>query len=257
MTKRFPILLVAGLTLALGACATDETPDGAEEHEITTETEAERDARLADEREGLPAAGETDEGREARELLTDAVEVAQKMRAEDDLRQLLTETKGVFIVPDYGKGAVGIGVQAGEGVLLARDGGAWSAPVFYDIGAISVGPQLGAAGGEIALLLMTDEALDSFKGDQDFDLTADAGLTLVDYSARVEERLGEDDDVILWSDTEGAFAGASLGVTGLNWDEEENRSYYEDDSVTADTILSGEVTDPKSDELQRALANTA
>ncbi len=56
------------------------------------------------------------------------------------------------------------------------------------------------------MLLMTDRALNSFKGNNTFSLNADAGLTIINYSARGQASVGKG-DVIFWADTEGAFAG--------------------------------------------------
>ena len=33
-------------------------------------------------------------------------------------------------------------------------------------------------------------------------------------------------DVIVWSDTEGLFTGATIGVSDIQFDEEDNRAFY-------------------------------
>ncbi len=41
------------------------------------------------------------------------------------------------------------------------------------------------------MLLMTDRALNSFKGNNTFSLNADAGLTIINYSARGQASIGK------------------------------------------------------------------
>lgn len=81
------------------------------------------------------------------------------------LKQLLGKAKGVFLVPEFGRGAVIVivGGRGGAGLVLAKDNGQWSDPAFYDFGAISLGAQAGGSGGKVAFLLMTDKAVDAFK----------------------------------------------------------------------------------------------
>jgi lipid-binding SYLF domain-containing protein len=173
------------------------------------------------------------------------------MKRDPELARLLGQARGVFLVPNYGRGAALVGASGGEGLLLARSDGGWSGPAFYDVGSISVGAQLGASGGAIAMLLMNQEALDRFRSDQSFSLGADADVTLLDYSARAQADLGEA-DVVLWSDAEGAFAGASLRVSDIDWDEDQNHGFY-DRSATPEAILSGRMKSDEAESLRQKL----
>lgn len=191
----------------------------------------------------------------AAQLVDKAAGTLRKMMAEPKLRKLLAKASGVFIVPTYVRAGAVVGGRGGEGVLLGHSQGKWSDPVFYNIGGISVGAQLGAEAGEIAMLLMDDRALGQFQGENDFSLNAGAKLTLTQYSGTGNTGVGKDDaNVIFWSSTEGAFAGATLGATNLSWDEEENKSYY-GKRATAQDILSGQVSDNKQGPLQQALSS--
>lgn len=245
------IVAMAGISAALGACDTDaERRTTEEEVTPTTAPPVERSNEIE------PVAGNENEQpnldnqgdrSEAAELLSEAAATLQEMKSEPKLRQLLEKSKGVFIVPDYGRGAAGIGVRGGEGVLLAHQGEQWSGPVFYDIGGISLGAQLGAEAGEIAMLLMSEQALNSFRGNNTFSLNAGANLTVVDYSGLSQASLGKDaGDVVFWSGTEGAFAGVSLSATDISWDDDENAAYYGKQQVTPTDVLSGKVKAPPS-----------
>ena len=192
---------------------------------------------------------------DARDLVQGAATVVDRMQRDPELAKLLQQAEGVFIVPKYGKGAAIIGARGGEGVLVARGQNGttddWTGPLFHDIGAISVGPQIGAAGGDIAMLLMNEEAVQSFTDDDNFSLNADAGFTLVDYSAEGQASAGKG-DVILWSDMEGAFAGVALSVTDISVNEDENEAYY-DRQTTPEQILSGQVQSQHADALLQKL----
>ena len=52
--------------------------------------------------------------------VNDAVAVAQKMLEEPRMKELLQQAKGVFIVPTYGRAALGVGASGGAGVLLIK-----------------------------------------------------------------------------------------------------------------------------------------
>jgi lipid-binding SYLF domain-containing protein len=127
--------------------------------------------------------------------------------------------------------------------MVAREGSTWSNPVFYHVGGISLGARFGAEGGRTAMLLMTDRALNNFKQQSHFSLNTNAGLTLMDLSANSHDSAGEA-DVVLWSDTPGAYAGAMLGINDVSYDDNANRAYYRANNVSAERILSGEIMNP-------------
>ena len=70
------------------------------------------------------------EMKKATEHVNKAVQVVQQMQATPEMRALLQRAKGVFVVPDYGGAALGIGARGGAGVLLVRSGDSWSSPAF-------------------------------------------------------------------------------------------------------------------------------
>lgn len=195
--------------------------------------------------------------KDAQEQVNEALRVVQTMKKDQRLTGLLERAQGVLIAPDYMKAAVGVGGRGGEGVLLLKRDGQWSGPAFYNFGRVSAGLQAGASAGSVAMLLMTQDAVQPFTSQKNnFALDATAGLTVVDYSAERQATAGEP-DVILWSDTAGLFAGASVGVSGFVRDEEENRAYYRKQATTRE-IFSGTVKNPHADALRDALpARTA
>ncbi len=199
-----------------------------------------------------------DEAADAQEQVDEAVKVVNQMKRDPKIAQLLDQARGVFIVPDYAKGALVVGGEGGEGVALLKTAGAvrdWSAPAFFNIGGITLGAEAGGEAGAIAMLLMSDKAAEMFMSqNNNFSLDANAGLTIVNWSAKAQGSAGKG-DVIVWADTEGAFAGVGIGVSDINRDEDENAAYY-GKSISPHEILGGQVTTARAKELRDAL-NTA
>ncbi len=198
-----------------------------------------------------PGAADRDDARDAVQHVNKALQVVRKMERDPQLKDLLKTAKGVFIVPDYGRAALGVGAQGGAGVLLVHSNGKWSGPAFYNLGGISLGVQAGASAGQIAMLLMDDKALNSFGTNNKFSLNADAGLTIVNYSARAHGTAGRG-DIVMWSDTEGLFGNLSVSVTDVNYDEHETAAYY-GKSVAPTAVVSGATTTAKADALLHAM----
>lgn len=235
--------VLAGL-LSAGAAQAENEKDRMN-HESTDRAQA----------TATPGAGvqarDTDEAREAIAQVQGATEVLSEMKQDPGTEALLERAQGLFILPQYGRGAAIVGARGGEGVLVVRNDNGWAGPAFYDYGGLTVGAQAGGKGGSIVMILMTEEAVEGFKGDTDFSVTADAGLTIAEYSEQAQASL-PDNDVVVWSDTEGLFAGAAIGMTGIRRDADDNRAYY-DRTASVDQIFMGSVTNPHSKELHEEL----
>ena len=189
---------------------------------------------------------------DAVEQLQEAREVLTEMRTDAELAAVLDNAHGVFVVPEYGRAALGVGVRGGEGVLLVRDGTA-NRPVLYDFGGASIGLQAGAEGGSIAMVLTSERALDSFVQKNNWSLNADAGLTVVDWSAKAQASAGKG-DVIVWSDTKGLLGDLSVGITDIRFDEEETAAFYDTTTkdLTRQKIVIGVIKVPEGREIAGA-----
>jgi lipid-binding SYLF domain-containing protein/predicted outer membrane protein len=196
----------------------------------------------------------SEQARQARAELDEAVQVVQRMKSDPGVTDILGRAKGVFIMPDYGRAALGLGVQGGQGVLVTRKSDSFSNPVFYNMGGSSIGAQAGAAVGQVALLLMTDKAVKNFRSGKNFSINADAGLNIVHYSARKQASAGKIQDVIVWSGAAGAYAGVSIGLNGMTFDDEANRAYYGKDNLDPVRIIDGSVQAPGNNVLGMVLA---
>jgi len=187
----------------------------------------------------------------AQQIVTDAVATVHQIRQDPHFASLLKRAKGVFILPSLWKGAVLVGGEGGQGVLLAHENGTWSDPAFLSVGSISIGAQAGAKAGPVVMLLMTDKALNDFTQANNFSLNANAGLTVVTYSAKGQAPIGKA-DVVVWSNASGAFAGASVSGTDITNNMSEDQNFYGQKVTTAE-IIHGHVNNLHADPLRNAL----
>jgi lipid-binding SYLF domain-containing protein len=204
-----------------------------------------------------PSAGSISKRQQAAfKRVSDAVDVAHKMTGETGMPNLLGQALGIYIVPSYGRAALGVGAAGGSGVLLVRRAdGSWGNPAFFNTGGISIGLQAGAEGGPIALLLMNPKAVDSFRKKNNFSISADAGLTVVNY-ARVASGTVSG-DVIAWSGNKGLFGNvATIGVNDVRFNTGLTEAYYGKPTTAPQAIDSAEPS-PQADALRKALASAA
>ncbi len=187
----------------------------------------------------------------------DAVAVVKRMEADNTMRQVLAEAKGVFIVPTYGRAAFGIGGQGGSGVLLVKKtDGTWSDPAFFNIGGISIGAQAGAEGGPIAFALLNDKAVQRFSDKNNFSLSADAGITIINWAKLAQGSTGGG-DVVAWSGAKGLFGNvATLGANDIRFNQRLTEAYYGKPTTTAE-IIGGKAKNPDSDALKQALSSAS
>ena len=187
----------------------------------------------------------SDEAADAKETVQAAADVVEQLRSNPETRQSLQQAKAVFIVPDYGRASLGVGGAGGQGVLIANNNGRWSGPAFFNIGSASLGLQGGISAGSIAFLVMSNDALAGFRDKNNFSLNADAGLTIVNWSARAQASAGKGADVIAWSDTKGLYGDLAVSVTDIFRDADANKAYYQR-TASASDIINGKVSPPSS-----------
>lgn len=196
-----------------------------------------------------PAAAQ---GGDGHGLVAKAISEANTMQTDPQMRALLAHARGVLLVPEYGHGAFIIGGKGGEGVLLVRHGAHWSNPAFYGLGGISIGFQAGGDVGEVAYILMSEGAVRQFESGNNFSLNAGAGLNIVTYKAGEHIDLTRG-DVVVWSNTAGAFGGADVGATDVGYDGRLTSDFYGTPGVDARQVIDGRMRNPEAAELRHAL----
>lgn len=190
----------------------------------------------------------------ANKHINDAAATVGKMTSDATIKNLLSQAKGLLIVPTYSRVAIGVGGSGGAGVLVTRhDDGSWSDPVIFHAGGLSLGAQLGAEIGPIALILNNDKALDSFMKKNNFSISADAGLTIVNWTRLAQGTVGKG-DIVAWAGTQGLFGNAaSISFNDMRFSSRVNDAYYHAITGTK-AILDGKHTNPHSSVLKDALA---
>lgn len=189
--------------------------------------------------------------------VSDALGVVRQLEAEPHMKRLLQQAKGVLIVPSYGRAALGVGAHGGAGLLLLkRADGAWSGPAFYDLGGLTLGLQAGAEGGAIAMVLNNDKAVNEFMKKNNFSLSAEAGLTVVNWSRLAQGSAGTG-DVVAWSGTKGLFGDAvAVGVNDIRFNQALTNAYY-GRTLSPRDIADGSVSNPQAQPLQQALGQAS
>ena len=186
--------------------------------------------------------------------VNDAVAVVRRMETEPGMNKLLQQAKGVFIVPTYGRAAFVVGGSGGAGVLLAkRDDGVWGDPAFYNIGSLSVGAQAGVEGGPITLVLNNDKALNKFMQKNNFSISADTGLTVINWAKVAQDSVGTG-DVVAWAGTKGLFGNViTLGINDIRFNQSTTNAYYHQ-TVDASDVIKGKVKNAQAATLREELA---
>jgi lipid-binding SYLF domain-containing protein len=174
----------------------------------------------------------------ADQLVHGATQAIQNLESDQAYASLLSQAKGVFIIPHEVSGAVGIGGKGGQGVLLKRTQAGWSEPAFMNIESVSVGPQAGGSGGETVMLLMTNKAINQFD-QNNFSFGASAGLSVAGYNAN-QQTLNRNADVIVWAHGSGAYVGANVNATRIGSNKQEDQAFY-GKPVSTQQILAGNV----------------
>lgn len=196
--------------------------------------------------------GNSSAAHSAQQLVNDAAQTAQQIKSDSRFDDLLKRAKGVYIMPNLVKGAFIVGGEGAQGVLLKHESdGTWSNPAFLTIGSISIGAQAGGKAGPAAMILMTDKALNDFTQGNNFSLNANAGLTIVNYSAQGQAPVGKG-DIVIWSNQSGAFAGAEVSGANITQNTAEDHAYY-GQHVDARQILEGKATTAKAEKLRSDL----
>lgn len=148
-------------------------------------------------------------------------------------RENVMKSKGVVVVPKYGKGALIIGGAGGRGVAMTRGGRSWSHPAFVTLSSLSLGVQAGGEGGELMLLIMTKKGFDAILGDK-FKLGADASVAAGPATAGAQTPVA---DILVFSRTKGVFGGLTVDGAKLAVNEDWNREYYKNEKVQPVDIL--------------------
>ena len=154
-------------------------------------------------------------------------------------KDMLQKSEAIVIFPRTLNLAWGIGGQYGKGVLLRHDkaSGGWSKPVFYMIGGLTLGPQIGGQAVDIVLVIMNEKGLNSLLKSK-CTLGGDAGIALgpVGRNATASTDLRAGAEIYSYSRAKGLYIGLSLKGALVKPDRDANVQYYGADVTPQDII---------------------
>ena len=203
-------------------------------------------------------------GAQAREearviVATQVLEDQRKLRDQYIPDLLLDRAFGIAVIPEAKKGAFGIGISGGKGVLLVRDKqGRFSNPVFVTLTGGSFGWQIGVQSSDLVLVFTTRSGVDGIT-DGKITLGGDASVSAgpVGRSATAATDASfSGAEIYSYSRSSGLFAGIALNGNVISIDKKANASFYGGRRVSAGDIMAGTVT-RNSESVRRLLAAVA
>jgi lipid-binding SYLF domain-containing protein len=176
--------------------------------------------------------------------------------AATNVRELLHRARGILIIPELVKGGFIFGAQGGSGVLLVRDpkSNTWSPPAFYTMGAGSVGLQIGVEVSKIALIIMSDKALNAVMRDE-FKIGAEAGLAIATLGAGAEASTTAHGgaDIYAFAESKGLFGGIALQGGVMKPRPSYNHAYYGHNAQLPEIVLQRKYSNAGARDLQGTL----
>lgn len=151
---------------------------------------------------------------------------------------MLQKCKAVLIFPEIKKAALGIGLEGGHGVMLAKNKeGRWSAPAVFTLRALSTGFQAGAESMSVILLVMKDEVVAGFVK-RKLTLGAEASLAVGPKGEAADPNvLADEKGIYTYTRLDrGLFAGVAVDGCSVKFDEGETKDLYGQETG-ADAIL--------------------
>ena len=152
---------------------------------------------------------------------------------------LLERAYAVAVVPSVIKVGLGIGGRRGKGVLVVRrDSGTWSNPVFVNLTGGSFGFQVGVQSTDVVLVFTSRHSIEGIVGGK-VTLGADASVAAgpVGRQSSAATDVGLTAQVYSYSRSSGLFAGVALDGSALTIDHRSNELFYQRPGVLASEII--------------------
>ncbi|HXE31900.1 MAG TPA: lipid-binding SYLF domain-containing protein [Terriglobales bacterium] len=160
-------------------------------------------------------------------------------------QEVLEGAQCIAIVPSEKTFAIGFGGTYGKGIATCRNRGAWSAPMFIEVGGGSWGLQLGGQSTDVIMIFRSRDGMDSLLRDKvKLGGSASAAAGPVGRHATADTDLAMQAEILGYSRSRGAFAGISLNGDVVQPDDSGNTAMY--GSHPWKEILAGNVAAPSS-----------
>jgi lipid-binding SYLF domain-containing protein len=181
--------------------------------------------------------------------LARATQVLSELQAAPDQNVptwLLDRAYAVAIIPDVIKVGLGIGARRGSGVMVVRkDDGHWSNPVFVSLTGGSFGFQVGVQSTDVMLVFTSRASVEGIAGGK-VTLGADASVAAgpVGRQTAAATDIGFTAQVFSYSRAKGLFAGVALDGSALTIDNKSNARYYDRPGVLASEVVAASAPRP-------------
>ena len=183
-----------------------------------------------------------------RKRIEEAASVLKEIHAVPDKdipQELWNKASCVIVVPGLKKAAFVIGGEFGKGLMSCRRNGAWSAPIFMQVGKGSWGFQIGAQSIDLVLLVMNDRGTQKMLRNK-VTLGAEASVAAgpVGRDARAATDAQMKAEILSYSRTQGLFAGINISGGVVKSIEEDNEDLYGPGVAPRDVVLGTSVSPP-------------
>lgn len=171
---------------------------------------------------------------------TDVVDQLLRIPEQSVPPALLARAYSVAVIPNVVKIGFGLGARRGKGVLVVRrDDGTWSNPVFITMTGGSFGWQIGAQSTDIILVFKTRKGVDDI-AEGKLTLGADASIAAgpVGRHTGIATDIEFQAEVFSYSRSRGLFAGVALEGAGVTIDDGANAAFYGSAAITPQQIFS-------------------
>jgi lipid-binding SYLF domain-containing protein len=152
---------------------------------------------------------------------------------------LLERAYAVAVIPTVIKVGLGIGGRRGKGVLVVRkDNGSWSNPIFVNLTGGSFGFQVGVQSADVVLVFTSKQSIEGIVGGK-VTLGADASVAAgpIGRQSSAATDIGLTAQVYSYSRASGLFAGVALDGSAITIDAASNESFYKKSGVLASEII--------------------
>ncbi len=142
-------------------------------------------------------------------------------------REILEGAQCIAIVPAQKNFAFGFGGTYGKGVATCRNGHAWSAPIFIQVGGGSWGLQIGGQSTDVIMVFRKQKGLESLLANKvRIGGAASAAAGPVGRQASAATDISANAEILTYSRSRGAFAGVSLNGDVVQPDNTGNSAMY-------------------------------
>ncbi len=138
-------------------------------------------------------------------------------------KKILNSALCIGVIPSLMTGAFIVGGTHGEGLVSCKDGkGMWTQPATITLNQGSIGLQAGAKSADVVLFFRTREAVEALKRGN-FSLGSEISAVAGTYDSEMNQTSA---GVVVYSRSEGLFAGASINGSKVGKEQETLERYY-------------------------------